>query len=315
MIPGFGKEQISLGSAPDNDVVLQGPGVAPQHARHREARRRSSSSSTTARRRRSRTARPSQPNQPVPFDFRTQFALGQVPVPLSHPAIVMMIMARGQASGSAGHILIGREAATSSLVIAQRRGQRDARDRDDGPHDGPGLAARRAARTSAASASRRTRRCRSIRTASSRSVRSRFRSSLLGQIAQALRGRRAAPLGCEPAGGRGAGDGAACRSRRLRRRRRRRRPRKHRTVIGELNLEQLQGGDDHDRSNARQQDRRPAPAGVRASRADHRSGRAALPRGPRQRQRHLRARPAPRARASASRSRTARRSTSARCRC
>ena len=33
MIPGFGKEQISLGSAPDNDVVLQGPGVAPRHAR------------------------------------------------------------------------------------------------------------------------------------------------------------------------------------------------------------------------------------------------------------------------------------------
>ena len=33
MIPGFGKDQISLGSAPDNDVVLQGPGVAPRHAR------------------------------------------------------------------------------------------------------------------------------------------------------------------------------------------------------------------------------------------------------------------------------------------
>ena len=33
MIPGFGKEQISIGSAPDNEVVLQGPGVAPRHAR------------------------------------------------------------------------------------------------------------------------------------------------------------------------------------------------------------------------------------------------------------------------------------------
>ena len=33
MIPGFGKELVSLGSAPDCDVVLQGPGVAPHHAR------------------------------------------------------------------------------------------------------------------------------------------------------------------------------------------------------------------------------------------------------------------------------------------
>ena len=33
MIPGFGKEQVTIGSAPDNDVVVQGPGVAPKHAR------------------------------------------------------------------------------------------------------------------------------------------------------------------------------------------------------------------------------------------------------------------------------------------
>ena len=33
MIPGFGKGEITLGSAPDNDVVILGPGVAPRHAR------------------------------------------------------------------------------------------------------------------------------------------------------------------------------------------------------------------------------------------------------------------------------------------
>ena len=116
MIPGFGKEQISIGSAPSNDVVLQGPGVAPNHARivkqggglmfvdHGQAPSYANGA-------------PVPPNQPVPFDFRTQFSLGQVPVPLAHPAIVMMIMARGNASGPPGHILVGREAANASLVI------------------------------------------------------------------------------------------------------------------------------------------------------------------------------------------------------
>src|SRR5437764_937108 len=97
MIPGFGKEQITLGSAPGNDVVLQGPGVAPQHARIVKQGQslqfidngQAPSYSNGA---------PVPPNTPVPFDFRTQFALGQVPVPLSHPAIVMMAMARGNAS-------------------------------------------------------------------------------------------------------------------------------------------------------------------------------------------------------------------------
>src|SRR5688572_22175479 len=116
MLPGFGKEQISLGSAPDNDVVLQGPGVAPRHARLVKQGSNvvfidNGAAPSFA------NGAPVQPNQPVPFDFRTQFALGQVPVPLSHPAIVMMVMSRGQANGPPGHILVGREASTSSLVI------------------------------------------------------------------------------------------------------------------------------------------------------------------------------------------------------
>jgi ABC-type multidrug transport system ATPase subunit/pSer/pThr/pTyr-binding forkhead associated (FHA) protein len=116
MIPGFGKEQISLGSAPDNDVVLQGPSVAPRHARIVKQGAAlmfvdGGVGPSLA------NGAPVAPNQPVPFDFRTQFALGGVAVPLSHPAIVMMIMSRGQASAPPGHILVGREASTSSLVI------------------------------------------------------------------------------------------------------------------------------------------------------------------------------------------------------
>ena len=92
MIPGLGKEQISIGSAPDNDVVLLGPGVAPHHARIVKQGTAlvfidGGMGPTLA------NGAPVPPNQPAPFDFRTQFVVGQaVPVPLSHPAIVMMLM-------------------------------------------------------------------------------------------------------------------------------------------------------------------------------------------------------------------------------
>ena len=117
MIPGFGKEQISIGSAPDNDVVLQGPGVAPRHARIVKQGAAlgfidGGVGPSLA------NGAPVPPGQPVPFDFRTQFVIGHgVPVPLSHPAIVLMIMARGSVSAPPGHLVIGREAASASLVI------------------------------------------------------------------------------------------------------------------------------------------------------------------------------------------------------
>lgn len=118
MIPGFGKEQISIGSAPDNEVVLQGPGIAPRHARIAKQNGQlvfldAGAGPSLA------NGAPLAPNQPVPFDFRTQFLVGQgVPVPLSHPAIVLMTMARGSVTPPPGHLVIGREAGSASLVIA-----------------------------------------------------------------------------------------------------------------------------------------------------------------------------------------------------
>lgn len=118
MIPGFGKEQISIGSAPDNEVVLQGPGVAPRHARIAKQNGHlvffdAGAGPSMA------NGAPVAPNQPVPFDFRTQFVVGQgIPVPLSHPAIVLMTMARGTVTPPPGQIVVGREPASASLVIA-----------------------------------------------------------------------------------------------------------------------------------------------------------------------------------------------------
>src|SRR3954452_6502513 len=117
MIPGFGKEQISIGSAPDNEVVLQGPGVMPRHARIAKQNGHlvyfdAGVGPSLA------NGAPVAPNQPVPFDFRTQFVVGQgVPVTLSHPAIVLMVMARGNVQAPPGHLVIGREAASASIVI------------------------------------------------------------------------------------------------------------------------------------------------------------------------------------------------------
>ncbi len=117
MIPGFGKEQVSLGSAPDNDVVVQGPGVAPRHARIvRQGGQLLFLDNGVAPS--FANGAPLAPNQPVPFDFRTAFSLGQAPVPLAHPALALMAMSRGSAQVPRGHILVGRESSSASLVLA-----------------------------------------------------------------------------------------------------------------------------------------------------------------------------------------------------
>jgi ABC-type multidrug transport system ATPase subunit/pSer/pThr/pTyr-binding forkhead associated (FHA) protein len=117
MIPGIGKEVVTLGSATDCDVVLQGPGVAPHHARiikqggalaFIDLGAGASAANGT----------PLAPNQPVAFDFRTQFTLAQTPVPLAHPAIALMLLSPGTMQVQRGHVVVGREASRASLVIA-----------------------------------------------------------------------------------------------------------------------------------------------------------------------------------------------------
>jgi ABC-type multidrug transport system ATPase subunit/pSer/pThr/pTyr-binding forkhead associated (FHA) protein/ABC-type multidrug transport system permease subunit len=119
MIPGFGKEQVTIGSAPDNDVVVQGPGVAPKHARVVRQNGQlvfldNGVAQTFA------NGTPVAPNQPVPFDFRTAIMLGQTPLPLAHPALALQAMSQGQLSPPPprGHFVVGREASMASLVIA-----------------------------------------------------------------------------------------------------------------------------------------------------------------------------------------------------
>ncbi|UQA59218.1 FHA domain-containing protein [Polyangium aurulentum] len=116
MVPGFGKQSLTIGSAPHCDVVLAGGGVAPEHARivHQGGGRLSfigGAAPSFA------NGRQLAPGEEVPFDFRTQFVVGQVPVPLSHPALVLSIMAGGSAAAPPGHLVIGRDPARASLVL------------------------------------------------------------------------------------------------------------------------------------------------------------------------------------------------------
>jgi ABC transport system ATP-binding/permease protein len=116
MIPGLGREFVTLGSAPDCDVVLQGPGVLPHHARivkHGGALAFIDLGAGAS----AANGAPIPPNQPVAFDFRTQFTLGQTPVPLAHPAIALMIMSPGTMQAPRGQVIVGREATRASLVV------------------------------------------------------------------------------------------------------------------------------------------------------------------------------------------------------
>jgi len=91
---GLGKEQIALGTASDNDVVLVGPGVAPHHARilRRDGQLfyfDQGEGPSLA------NGAPVAPGQSVPFDLRTLFMLGQVALPVAHPAVVRITSLSG----------------------------------------------------------------------------------------------------------------------------------------------------------------------------------------------------------------------------
>jgi len=116
MIPGLGKQSITIGSAPTCDVVIAGPGVLPEHARiiHQGGGKLvfiCGAGPTSA------NGRQLVPGEQVPFDFRTQFVVAQTPVPLSHPAITLMMAAPGTLAAAPGQIVIGRDPVRASLVL------------------------------------------------------------------------------------------------------------------------------------------------------------------------------------------------------
>jgi ABC transport system ATP-binding/permease protein len=116
VIPGFGKQNLTVGSSPSCDVVLAGEGVMPEHARivHQGGGKllfvNGPGSSSAA-------GRQLGPGEQAAFDFRTQFTAGQVPIPLHHPAITLSLLTTGTLNAPPGQIILGRDPTKASLVI------------------------------------------------------------------------------------------------------------------------------------------------------------------------------------------------------
>jgi ABC-type multidrug transport system ATPase subunit len=117
MIPGFGKQAIVIGSAPDCDIVLAAPGVAPHHARIVHQGNGVLVFIDNGQGPSAGAGRPIPPGQTVPFDLQAPFSVGQAQVPIAHPAIGLMLMARGQLSAPPGELVIGHDPAQANLVI------------------------------------------------------------------------------------------------------------------------------------------------------------------------------------------------------
>ena len=117
MIPGFGKQSINIGSSPSSDIRLGGPGVQPNHARVERKHNGSlvlinGSGSTRA------AGEVLGPNEERTFDFVTSFTLGEgAALPLTHPALTLMLLSRGQAAPSSGEIRLGRDPARNDIVV------------------------------------------------------------------------------------------------------------------------------------------------------------------------------------------------------
>ena len=117
MIPGLGKQTITIGSAPECEVRLGGHGVAPVHARivHQGGGQLVFVDAGAG----PSFANGAQlaPGSSTPFDLATQFACGQAAVPNSHPAIALMLMEVGKLPVTPGQLVFGREPARSNVVI------------------------------------------------------------------------------------------------------------------------------------------------------------------------------------------------------
>jgi ABC-type multidrug transport system ATPase subunit/pSer/pThr/pTyr-binding forkhead associated (FHA) protein len=119
MIPGFGKQSISIGSGQNCDVRLGGPSVAPLHATivHKGGGQLVFVDAGAGPSRAGGDVVPA--NGERVFDFRTPFVVGDATsVPLTHPAYALMLMSRGQAAVEPGSLTLGRDPARSQIVLS-----------------------------------------------------------------------------------------------------------------------------------------------------------------------------------------------------
>jgi ABC-type multidrug transport system ATPase subunit/pSer/pThr/pTyr-binding forkhead associated (FHA) protein len=114
---GFGKQSINIGSAPDSDVRLGGPGVNARHARIE----RQGSGLVLVNLAGSHTrvdAKALGDGEQHAFDFRTPITLGEATaLPLSHPAITGLLLERGKLAPHSGPLRLGRDPSQNDVVV------------------------------------------------------------------------------------------------------------------------------------------------------------------------------------------------------
>jgi ABC-type multidrug transport system ATPase subunit/pSer/pThr/pTyr-binding forkhead associated (FHA) protein len=117
MVPGFGKQRIVIGSGPSCDIRLGGAGVQPEHAAivHEGGGKLvfvdGGAGPTAA------NGLQIAPGSAVPFDFRTQFHVGEAVVPNAHPALALMLMQAGELPPQKNEVVFGRDPARTNIVI------------------------------------------------------------------------------------------------------------------------------------------------------------------------------------------------------
>ncbi len=117
MIPGFGKQTLTVGSNPGCDVALSGPGIAAEHGKiinqggGKLMYVNSGAGRTTV------GGREMGSGEATPFDFRQQFKVGDEVLPFDHPAITLSMMTMGQEAAGKGRLIIGRDPSRASLVL------------------------------------------------------------------------------------------------------------------------------------------------------------------------------------------------------
>lgn len=119
MIPGFGKQLLTIGSSSTCDIVLSGEGVAPEHGRlrHDGAGKLTYEALDGATTSVEGSLLPA--GDPVAFDFRQRFVLGTATeIPFDHPAITLSLMSRGSQAIASGRLVLGRDPNRVGIVLS-----------------------------------------------------------------------------------------------------------------------------------------------------------------------------------------------------
>ena len=109
MIPGIGKPQLTVGSSPTADIVIQGPGVGPNHLSISMQGAQLVATDLGTQGGSSHAGMPMQPGVPMPLQPQQPLYAGQTQVPLNHPAIGLLMLGQGSAPPQPGRVSIGRE--------------------------------------------------------------------------------------------------------------------------------------------------------------------------------------------------------------